>query len=76
MLALENKYKNDMEFIVANVTTEEGSLLAEKYNIYYIPVYFTLDPRGNIIDHIEFSEVQDSPRSKLEAYITKALTRK
>lgn len=47
MLALENKYKGKMEFVVADVTTEEGSNLAGQYNVDLIPRFFVLDGKGN-----------------------------
>lgn len=73
MLALENKYNNKMEFIVADITKPEGSSLAERFDIYYIPVYFILDRNGNILERIEFPQIQDNPQQKLDSLISKSL---
>jgi len=74
VLALENKYRGKMDFVITDVNTQEGSLLAQQYDIYYIPVYFILDGNGNTVNRIEYSAIQDRPREKLEAFINKALS--
>lgn len=73
MLALENKYGSQMEFVIADITKQEGNSLAEKFDIYYIPVWFVLDRQGKILDHIEFSQVQDNPQEKLDTIISEDL---
>lgn len=73
VLALENKYSSQMEFVVADITKQEGNSLAEKFDIYYIPVWFVLDRQGKILDHIEFSQVQDNPQQKLDTIISEDL---
>ena len=73
VLALENKYSSKMEFVVADITKQEGNSLAEKFDIYYIPVWFVLDRQGKILDHIEFSQVQDNPQQKLDTIISEDL---
>lgn len=73
VLALENKYSSQMEFVVADITKQEGNSLAEKFDIYYIPVWFVLDRQGKILDHIEFSQVQDNPQQKLDSIISEDL---
>lgn len=70
MLALGNKYNSKMEFVIADVTGQEGNSLAGKFDIYYIPVWFVLDRQGKILDHIEFSQVQDNPQQRLDTIIS------
>jgi len=73
VLALKNKYDSEMEFIVADVTKPQGNSLAEKFDIYYIPVFFILDSNGKILEHIEFPQIQDNPQQMLDSFIAKAL---
>lgn len=73
MLALEKKYKSKMDFIVAEVTSPEGTSLADKFDIYYIPVYFILDSQGKLLDRIEFSEIQKNPGPMLDSRISAGL---
>lgn len=76
MLALENKYQKDMDFIIADVNEPEGNSLAQQFNIYYIPVFFVLDGKGKTIDHIEYSQIADSPQKMLDSRIAKAIAGK
>ena len=73
MLALKKKYTSKMEFVTANTTTPEGSSLAQKFDIYYIPVFFILDRQGEIHDRIEFPQVQDNPQQSLDSFISRDL---
>lgn len=70
MLALQNKYDGQMEFVIADVTKPEGNSLAEKFDIYYIPVFFVLDRSGKILERIEFDQIQDDPQQKLDSLIS------
>lgn len=46
VLALENKYNEDMEFITADITTPEGDYLAGQFRVDLIPRFFILDRKG------------------------------
>ncbi|MHB9095180.1 MAG: TlpA family protein disulfide reductase [Eubacteriales bacterium] len=70
---MENKYGGDIKFIVADITTPEGGALAERFNIYYIPVYFILDGKGNIVNRIEYSQIENRPRETLDSLISQAI---
>lgn len=70
MLALKNKYNSKMEFVVVDVTRPDGNSLAEKFDIYYIPVFFILDPQGKTLDRIEFPQIQENPQQRLDSFIS------
>lgn len=69
MLALEEKYEKDMEFIIADTNTQEGQALGQQFNIYYIPALFILDGKGRVMDSWEGYQ----PLEKLEPMVKKAI---
>jgi len=69
VLALEEKYEKDVEFIIADVTNPEGNRVAAEYEVYSIPAVFILDGKGQILH----SEVGVQPLEKLDSYISRAL---
>lgn len=72
VLALENKYNGEMEFITADITTPEGNYLAGKFNVDLIPRFFVLDRGGNTI----LTEVGAQPKEVLENDILQAINKK
>ena len=48
VLALEKKYSNNINFIVVDVDDPQGQVLAQKFDIYYIPAFFVIDQQGQI----------------------------
>ncbi len=48
MLALEKNYKEKINFIIVDVDSQEGQVLIQQFNIYYIPAFFVLDRQGQI----------------------------
>lgn len=68
-LALEKKYGNKMEFIIANVTTEEGNYLAGLYRVDLIPAFFLIDRKGNVV----FSDVGVQSEDKLDRQISEII---
>ena len=72
MLALENKSHGQIEFVIADVNTPEGSDLARQYDVYPIPRFIILDAKGNIA----YSEIGPQPREKLDSYIAEVINRK
>lgn len=49
VLALEKKYGNQVDFIVADVDKEK--VLADKYQVYYIPAFVFIGKNGVVIDN-------------------------
>ncbi|GAB6155951.1 hypothetical protein JCM17380_47030 [Desulfosporosinus burensis] len=48
MLALEEKYSKNTNFIVVDIDDPQGQVLAKQFDIYYIPAFFVLDQQGQI----------------------------
>ena len=49
MLALENKFQGQVEFVVVDVDDKtQGQLLADRFNVDVIPAIFIMDTKGNI----------------------------
>ena len=48
VLALDKKYSKKTDFIVVNIDDPQGQILAQQFNIYYIPAYFVIDQKGQI----------------------------
>ncbi len=50
-MALKKQYQDKAKFIVADFTREETFALiqAEGYDVPYIPMFFFIDARGNVI---------------------------
>lgn len=69
MLALEEKYDKDVEFIIADVNTPEGNELAGEYGVRSIPAIFILDGKGKVVK----SELGYQPQNKLEGYIDEVI---
>lgn len=72
MLALENKYNDNMEFIIADITTPEGGFLASQFNVDLIPRFFVLDSGGNPI----LTEIGAQPKEILEKDILQAINKR
>lgn len=50
ILALENKYGDQVQFITADVDTPQGASLADWFNVDSIPAFFLIDGEGQVID--------------------------
>ncbi|MDQ7093128.1 cytochrome c biogenesis protein CcdA [Desulfosporosinus sp. PR] len=48
VLALEKDYGEKANVIVVDVDSQEGQILAQQFNIYYIPAVFIFDQQGQI----------------------------
>lgn len=48
MLALEKKYADKVNFVIADVDDPQGQVLAARFNIYYIPAIFVFDQNGQV----------------------------
>ena len=50
-MALKEHYQDEAKFIVADFTREETFVLmqTEGYDVPYIPMFFFIDARGNVI---------------------------
>jgi thioredoxin-like negative regulator of GroEL len=72
VLALENKFNGKMEFIIADITTPEGSYLAQQFNVDLIPRFFVLDRNGNPV----LTEVGAQPKEVLENDILQVINNK
>ncbi len=50
-MALKKQYQNQAKFIVADFRKEETFVLiqAEGFDVPYIPMFFFIDARGNVI---------------------------
>jgi len=48
VLALEKKYGNNTNFIVADIDTPQGQALAKQFDIYYIPAFFVINEQGQV----------------------------
>lgn len=48
VLALEEKYSKNTNFIVVDIDDPQGQVLAKQFDIYYIPAFFVLDQQGQI----------------------------
>lgn len=69
MLALKEKYRDKVAFIVADTTTPEGNDLAVEYDIYYIPAFFITNGKGQEV----FNDVGLQSKGKLDNYLAKAV---
>lgn len=48
VLALEKKYGDNTNFIVADIDTPQGQALATQFGIYYIPAFFVINEQGQV----------------------------
>jgi len=48
VLALEEKYSKNTNFIIVDIDDPQGQVLAKQFDIYYIPAFFVLDQQGQI----------------------------
>jgi thioredoxin-related protein len=50
-MALKKQYQDQAKFIVADFNNEETFMLmqAEGYNVTYIPMFFFIDARGQVV---------------------------
>lgn len=48
VLALEEKYDKDITFIVVDIDDPQGQVLAQQFDINYIPAFFVIDQQGQI----------------------------
>lgn len=72
MLALEKKYYGKIEFVIVNVDTQEGQMLAGQYNVTSIPAIFLTDNKKDIA----YSVVGAKSQQELEREIEKLLLNK
>jgi len=49
ILALEEKYDDEVAFIIADLNDPETKMLLEKFTVRYIPAFFYIDKSGNIV---------------------------
>jgi len=66
VLALEEKYEKDVEFIIADTNSQEGRRLGGEFDIYYIPAIFILGGDGEV----RYSEEGVRPLSELDAELS------
>ncbi|WP_418790790.1 hypothetical protein [Phosphitispora sp. TUW77] len=69
VLALEEKYGEDVQFIIADTNNTEASPLARQFNVYYIPHIVILDGKGNVL----YSDIGPQTGDFLEGYLNKAV---
>lgn len=48
VLALEEKYRNNTNFIIVDIDDPQGQVLAKQFGVYYIPALFVIDQQGQI----------------------------
>lgn len=48
VLALEEKYSKNTNFIIVDIDDPQGQVLAKQFDIYYIPAFFVIDQQGQI----------------------------
>lgn len=48
VLALDKKYSKKTDFIIVDIDDPQGQILAQQFDIYYIPAYFVIDQQGQI----------------------------
>ncbi|AKL96360.1 hypothetical protein CACET_c29160 [Clostridium aceticum] len=48
-MALEEKYDDEVAFIIVDVDHPQSEKLIEAFNVSSIPVFFYIDPKGNIV---------------------------
>lgn len=48
VLALEKKYSDNINFIIVDVDDPQGQVLAQQFDINYIPAFFVIDQQGQI----------------------------
>lgn len=49
VLALENRFNGQVDFVIADVDDPQGQQLAGRFGVNTIPAFFIMDSRGNII---------------------------
>jgi len=69
VLALEEKYGNEVEFIIANTNDAGTAPLAGQFNVYYIPHIVIMDGQGNIL----YSDAGPQTQDFLEDHLNKAV---
>ena len=52
ILALENKYQGQVEFIVVDVDDPQGQELAQTFAVNSIPAFFFIDKEKNIAQQV------------------------
>ena len=67
--ALAEKYGTKIRFIVADINTEKGNILANEYQIMYIPALFFIDKQGKVVD----SSVGAMTKADLEQRLKKII---
>jgi len=70
---MEEKYEGDIEFVIADTNSSEGRSLAERFGVYYIPAFFILDGKGNILNSFGYQEVSDNPQKTMDSFISEAI---
>lgn len=69
ILALENKYGDQIDFIIADVDKEQE--LSARYQVYSIPAFFFIGKNGTTLD----TNVGYIPQDKLEKQINDFLAK-
>ncbi len=69
MLALKEKYGNDVEFIIADTNDAGTAPLARQFKVYYIPHIVILDGQGSVL----YSDAGTQSRDFLEGHLNKAV---
>lgn len=67
--AMAEKYGEKIRFIVADINTDKGNVLANEYQIMYIPAFFFLDKAGNVVDSSVGAMTKDDLERRLKKII-------
>lgn len=80
VLALENKYDDEVQFITADISNgsnpktqsdKEAVELAQKYNVYSIPAIFLIDTKGQVVDQAIGAQTYEFLAAKIEKLLGK-----
>ncbi len=71
VLALENRFQGQVEFIIADVDDPQGKQLAGKFGVGLIPAIFIIDAQGKIIFQDTGLVPEDTLAQKLKAALDK-----
>lgn len=65
-MALKEEFGGKVEFVIADVDSEEGKALASEYGVNLIPAFFLLDRQGKVADTVVGEASQSELKRKLE----------
>lgn len=70
-MALENEFRGQAEFVIADVDDPQGQQLAGRFGVNTIPAFFIMDAKGNIV----FQDVGVFDKGTLAEKIKEAMGR-